>query len=55
MKPVRPDRATGDDRTDNARSVSGLIARFIVGTAGLAVLTGLIALAIAAVFGWRPQ
>jgi len=54
MKPVRPDRATEDGRIDNARSVLGLIARVVAGTAGLAVLAGLIALAVAAAFGWRP-
>ncbi|GAA0596252.1 hypothetical protein GCM10009416_38250 [Craurococcus roseus] len=54
VKPVRPDRATEDGRTNDVRSVPGLIARGVAGTAGLAVLAGLIALAVAAVSGWRP-
>ncbi len=54
MKPARPDRATEEGRTNNARSMLGLVARVVTGSAGLAVLAGLIALAIAAVFGWRP-
>ena len=55
MKPARPDRATEEGRTNNARSMLGLVARVVAGTAGLAVLAGLIALAIAAMFGWRPS
>jgi hypothetical protein len=55
MRPARPDRATEEGRASNARPVLVLVARFVAGTAGLAVLAGLIALAVAAVFGWRPQ
>ena len=54
VKSVRPDRVTGKGRANDARSTSGLIARVVAGTAGLAALAGLIALAIAAAFGWRP-
>lgn len=51
MRPVRPDRATGDGRTDNARSVLGLVARVVAGTIGLAALAGSIALVLVAVLG----
>ena len=44
----------GERRVDPGRSTLGLVARAVAGTAGLAVLAGLIALAIAAVFGWGP-
>ncbi len=54
MKPAEPNRATGEGRSNDARPASGLIARVVAGTAGLAALAGLIALAVAAAFGWRP-
>jgi hypothetical protein len=54
MKPARPVRAAEEGRASDARPAPGLFARFVAGTAGLAVLAGLIALGIAAVFGWRP-
>jgi hypothetical protein len=55
MKPAQPVRATEGGRASNARPMLGLVARVVAGTAGLAVLARLIALAIAAMFGWRPS
>lgn len=52
--PPRPDRAAGEGRAGPARSASGLVARAVAGSAVLAALAGLIALAVAAAFGWRP-
>jgi hypothetical protein len=53
--PARLDRAAREGRTGPARSIAGLVARVVAGAAGLAVPAGLIAAAIAAAFGWRPQ
>lgn len=49
-----PDRGSEGVRAAPARGAAGLIAGLVAGSIGLVVLAGLIALAIAAVFGWRP-
>ena len=50
---TRPDRGP-ERRAGPARSLARLIVRLVAGFAGLVVLVGLIAFAIAAAFGWRP-
>lgn len=47
----RPDRKPPDRGSEGVRAAP---ARGAAGSIGLVVLAGLIALAIAAVFGWRP-